>query len=129
MQFGPFLAVKLCVEQQRRINLTTNRAENRGPRVELSEQSGELIELLWRNQVALGNQQDIGEFHLINEELDEIATIVLVETDAPLAEFVLRLVILEKVNSIHERDQGIKTSEVRESFPVFVGEGEGLRHG
>ena len=69
-----------------------------------------------------------GELDLVDQQLHDVAGILLVEADPPVAKLVAGAVVVDEVFGIDHGDERVEPGEAREALSGLVGEGEGLGH-
>ncbi len=95
--------------------------------VELMEQGLDGGGFLRADEVGLVEDDDIGEFHLIREEIGDGAFVLFAEGLTGILERLAFLPLAAEVQGIDDRDHGVEARHGVQTLTMFIGEGEGLR--
>ncbi|MOA33792.1 hypothetical protein D3C78_1551180 [compost metagenome] len=79
-------------------------------------------------QVGFTHQHHVAELNLFDQQIGHAAQIVLAQALTGFLQRLRLLVLLDEVDSVHHRNQGIEAGEVRQAFALLVFKGEGFCH-
>ena len=92
------------------------------------QDGAELLEFGCGNEIGFVDKNHIRELDLIHKEVRDRAFVLFAKSEVFFLQGITRLVVLEKIRGVHNRDHGVEARDVLKSGPALVGKGEGLRH-
>ena len=95
----------------------------------MAEDGAELGQFVFADEVGLVDDDDIGEFDLVDEEVGDGAFVAFAGGHVAVLEVIGGVELFEEVGRVDDRDHGVEAGDVLQSVAFLVGEGEGLRDG
>ncbi len=116
------------IEDLRQRHLTHHHRQDLRLGIELAQDRQQFLALLAGDQVDLADQDHVGEFDLVDQQVGDRALILLTEGFATTGQAGGLLVVAEKIHPVDHRDHGIQSRHVGQAAVQLVAEGEGLGH-
>jgi hypothetical protein len=102
---------KLRAEQLCGRNSSMDGANKAGRRIEFPQDRLQVAEVIRRDQIGLVDDDDVGEFHLIDKQLDMVPRVVFIKADSAVAEFVPRAIVTQKIDRIDHGDERVESGQ------------------
>ena len=114
------------VEDLRQRRLAHHHRHDLGLGIQAAQDGGQLLALGAGNQVGLADQDDVGELHLLDQQVGDRTLIVLAQRLAATGQALGGVEIAQEVDPVDHRHQRIQTRQVGQALALLVAEGEGL---
>mmetsp|Transcript_25467 Transcript_25467/g.81464 ORF Transcript_25467/g.81464 Transcript_25467/m.81464 type:complete len:623 (+) Transcript_25467:165-2033(+) len=117
-------------EQRGRRELAVLRAHQLGRRVDLAQEGLDRAELRLAHEVALVDEEEIGELELVTEQVRDGALVALGGLPSAVDQRVHRVELLEDGRGVDDRDEVVQARDIAQAHAArLVREGEGLGDG
>jgi len=119
----------LGVEDGVERHLAESAADDRRVGVQRADVPLHFAEVILADEIALVEDDDVGELDLIGEQVGDRAGVGLVVADAAVGQIVLGLEVLDEVERVNDRDHRVQPRDLGERAALLILERKGLRDG
>ena len=128
MQMRPVEVESPGVEDRRAGHPSVIRLDDPRVRVQRGNDLARRVQPLGPRIADLVQNHDIGEFDLIDQQIDQRPVIALAQAFAPIPDEIMAAVIAQQVDRVHHRHHRVQPRHVRKAGACFITKLEGGRH-
>lgn len=126
-QLRPFKAETSRIQHFFQWHLAPGNRHDLGLGIKRMQNGVQRRQLVFVDQVGLADQQHITEFDLVDQQVSDVALVVLTQAFTSLCQALGFAVLFQKISTIDHGDHGIQAGDLGKTLAIFTFKGESFR--